>query len=231
MESFWETTSLRAHHWQLNQLTTQRNHGLHSKIIWAYYHYVRLQSSKPDILEGLDLWRATVVKYESAQHKSAAEDVPWHNADALYETIDSIQAGDALWKSYRFSYTGPKCYVEFVLEHSLSISVRLCLFPSVLRPSIMFLPAILSFSVPFLLHPCPYYVSVLSVSSFQLSTLGSDLFPVSSDLAFILFLLLFGYNPYQPNPIAPRFLIVFCSLLSYDPFVPIVPICINYDKL
>ena len=114
---------------------------------------------------------------------------------------------------------------------SRTFSVRLRPFPSVLRPSMMFLPAILSFSIPFLLHPCPYYVSVLSVSSFQLSTLGSDPFSVSSDLAFILFLLLFSYNPYQPNPIAPRFLIVFCSLLSYDLFVPIVPICINYDKL
>ena len=115
------------------------------------------------------------------------------------------------------------CYVEFVLEHSPSVSIRLRLFPSVLHPSIMFLPAILSFSVPFLLHPCSYYVSVLSVSSFQLSTLGSDPFSVSSDLAFILFLLLFGYNPYQPNPIALRFLIVFCPLLSYDPCILIVP--------
>ena len=114
---------------------------------------------------------------------------------------------------------------------SRTFSVRLCLFPSVLRPSILFLPTILSFSVPSLLHPCPYYVSVYSVSSFQLSTLGSDPFSVSSDLAFILLLLLFGYNPYQPNPIAPRFLIVFCPLLSYDPLVLIVPICINYDKL
>ena len=73
---------------------------------------------------------------------------------------------------------------------------------------------------PLLLHPCPYYVSVLSVLSFQPSTLGSDPSSVSSDLAFILFLLLFGYNPYQPNPIAPRSLIVFCLLLSYDPFHP-----------
>ena len=56
-------------------------------------------------------------------------------------------------------------------------------------------------------------------------------FITKSNIAFILLLLLFGYNPYQPNPIAPRFLIVFCSLLCYDPFVPIVPICINYDKL
>ena len=34
---------------------------------------------------------------------------------------------------------------------------------------------------------------------------------VSSDLAFMLSLLLFGCNPYQPNPIVPRFLIIFCS--------------------
>ena len=54
---------------------------------------------------------------------------------------------------------------------------------------------------------------------------------VSSDLAFMLSLLLFGYNPYQPNPIVPRFLIIFCSLLFYDLLVSIVPICINYDKL
>ena len=55
---------------------------------------------------------------------------------------------------------------------------------------------------------------------FQPSTLGSDSTSVSFDLAFILFPLLFGYNPYQPNPIAPRPLIVFCPLLSYDPFHP-----------
>ena len=40
------------------------------------------------------------------------------------------------------------CYVEFVLEHFLSVSVCLCLFPTVLRPSILFLPTILSFSIP-----------------------------------------------------------------------------------
>ena len=43
-----------------------------------------------------------------------------------------------------------RCHVEFLLEHSLSVSVRLHLFPSVtvLCPSILFLPTILSFSVP-----------------------------------------------------------------------------------
>jgi Plavaka transposase len=37
-----------------------------------------------------------------------AEDVPWRNADALYETIDAIQVGDTPWMTYKFSYTGPK---------------------------------------------------------------------------------------------------------------------------
>ena len=39
---------------------------------------------------------------------------------------------------------------------------------------------------------------------------------VSSDLAFMLSLLLFGYNPYQPNPIAPRFLlssVLYCFMI------------------
>ena len=118
---------------------------------------------------------------------------------------------------------GP-CYVEFVLEHSPSVSV--C---SVRSPP--FYPILPYYSVllhPLLLHPCPYYVSVYSVSSFQLSTLGSDPFQwVPTSFSYYSF----GYNPYQPNPIAPRFLIVFCSLLSYDPFILIVPICINHDKL
>ena len=73
---------------------------------WAYYHYVRLQSSASDILEGLDLWRATVVKH-SSEHPTA-DDIPWRNADELYKTIDSIQTGDALWKSHKLSYSGTK---------------------------------------------------------------------------------------------------------------------------
>lgn len=76
---------------------------------WAYYHYVRLQSSKSDILEGLDLWHAIIVKY-SAEHPMA-EDIPWRNADDLYATIDEIQTGDAPWKSYQFSYNGPKPFI------------------------------------------------------------------------------------------------------------------------
>jgi len=74
---------------------------------WAHYHYVQLQSSKSDILEGLDLWSATVIKHEST-HKCTVEDVPWSSTDALYKTIDVIQASDAPWKTYKFLYTGPK---------------------------------------------------------------------------------------------------------------------------
>ena len=103
---------------------------------------------------------------------------------------------------------------------SRTFSVCLRLSPSVPVCSPPFYPILPYYSVvlrPLLSHPCPYYVSV---PSFQPSTLGSDPFSVSSDLAFILFPLLFSYNPYQPNPIAPRSLIVFCLLLFYDPFHP-----------
>jgi hypothetical protein len=70
---------------------------------WAQYHFVQLQSSESEILTGLDLWRATVIK-----HGSKHDDIPWHNAQDLYETIDSIQAGEAPWKTFTFSYSGPK---------------------------------------------------------------------------------------------------------------------------
>ncbi|KAF8903656.1 hypothetical protein CPB84DRAFT_1845636 [Gymnopilus junonius] len=73
---------------------------------WAYYHYVRLQSSKSDILEGLDLWHATVIKHDSSH--LTGDEVLWRNADSLYQTIDAIQVGDTPWKCYKFSYTGPK---------------------------------------------------------------------------------------------------------------------------
>ena len=135
-----------------------------------------------------------------------------------------------------FTYIYWLRYSQQVLRRicSRTFSVRLHPSPSVPVCSPPFYYVLPYYSIllrPLLSHPCLCYVSVYSISSFQPSTLGSDPFSVSSDLAFMLFLLLFGYNPYQPNSIAPHFLIVFCSLLSYDPFVPIVPICINYDKL
>ena len=95
---------------------------------WAHYHYVRLQSSADDIHVGLDLWLATIIKHES-EHGQANEEpsdgdspegvhkVPWGNAMELYATIDSIPAGGIGWKSYKFSYNGPKpptppCWME-----------------------------------------------------------------------------------------------------------------------
>lgn len=67
---------------------------------------MRLQSSKSEIFEGLDLWRATVIKHGCVN--LAGNAVPWQNADELYKTIDMIQAGETPWKCYQFSYTGPK---------------------------------------------------------------------------------------------------------------------------
>ncbi|KAF8802530.1 hypothetical protein BYT27DRAFT_7226421 [Phlegmacium glaucopus] len=75
---------------------------------WAHYHYVRLQSSADVIGEGLDLWRATVIKHKSEHGPSASNGVPWKNADELYATIDAIHSGDIGWKTYQFQYTGPK---------------------------------------------------------------------------------------------------------------------------
>lgn len=80
---------------------------------------MRLQSSSSEILEGLDLWHAAVIKHES--ERSTSDGVPWRNADALYETIDKIQAGDAPWRNFKFSYTGPKpttppCWMEETYE-------------------------------------------------------------------------------------------------------------------
>lgn len=69
---------------------------------WAQYHYVKLQSSKREINEGLDLWLASIIKSKSH------DNIPWKTAEDLYTMIDSIQAGNAPWKTYTFQYTGPK---------------------------------------------------------------------------------------------------------------------------
>ena len=60
--------------------------------------------------------------------------------------------------------------------------------------------------------PSPYYTSVsvcLILSTFHIRIQSN---PSKFRPRVILLLLLFGYNPYQPNPIAPRPLIVFCLL-------------------
>ena len=75
---------------------------------WARYHYVRLQSSEDEICEGLELWRAAVIKHERKHGNSETEDIPWKNAQELYKTLDLIKAGDVSWKTFKLSYTGPK---------------------------------------------------------------------------------------------------------------------------
>lgn len=69
---------------------------------WAQYHYVKLQSSADGIHKGLDLWLAAIIKNKSHGN------IPWTSAHDLYNTIDSIQAGNAPWKTYKFGYTGPR---------------------------------------------------------------------------------------------------------------------------
>ncbi|KAH9980440.1 hypothetical protein BJV74DRAFT_879340 [Russula compacta] len=73
---------------------------------WAQYHYVHLQSSVDEILEGLDIWHPTVIKHESKCRET--DHVPWKNAQDLYETLDSVKAGDVNWTTFKFCYSGPK---------------------------------------------------------------------------------------------------------------------------
>jgi hypothetical protein len=73
---------------------------------WAYYHYVRLQSSAEDIQQGLDLWRATVSKYGA--DSDSCDEVPWQNAKDMYDTIDSIMISGVGWTTHRLSYSGPQ---------------------------------------------------------------------------------------------------------------------------
>ena len=67
---------------------------------FAHYHFVEVQSSAGAINAALDMWQASILKY--------GENVPWTNAQDLYDTIDLIQLGDAPWKTYKISYQGPR---------------------------------------------------------------------------------------------------------------------------
>ncbi len=69
---------------------------------WADQHYVKLQASSRAIGCGLDLWGAALAK------GGFGGDTPWRNTEEMYETIDSICAGDAPWTTYTFQYNGPK---------------------------------------------------------------------------------------------------------------------------
>ncbi|KAJ7106760.1 hypothetical protein C8R44DRAFT_545237, partial [Mycena epipterygia] len=65
---------------------------------FAYYHFVKLQSSAGEINQALDLWAAQVLRH--------GDYPPWRNAKDLYDTIDTIQHGDMPWKVYQITYTG-----------------------------------------------------------------------------------------------------------------------------
>jgi len=67
---------------------------------FAYYHFVEVQNSAGAIDKALDMWQAAILKYR--------ENVPWTNAQDLYDTIDQIQLGDAPWKVHKIHYQGPR---------------------------------------------------------------------------------------------------------------------------
>ncbi|KAH9029569.1 hypothetical protein EDB85DRAFT_2074436 [Lactarius pseudohatsudake] len=73
---------------------------------WAHYHYVHLQSSADNIQRGLDLWRATVMRYQT--NHDSCNGVPWRSAAEMYGTIDSISAGGVAWTTYQLSYSRPQ---------------------------------------------------------------------------------------------------------------------------
>jgi len=90
---------------------------------WAHYHYVCLQSSESNILEGLDLWCAMVIKHQSAHEPF--EGIPWKNVNELYSMINSIAVGGVGWKSYKFHYTGPKpAALPQWMEETYDLNVR-----------------------------------------------------------------------------------------------------------
>lgn len=67
---------------------------------FAHFHFVEAQSSEGEINHALDILRAYLLP--SGGHP------PWANTQEMYETIDSIQNGDAPWEVIKIKYTGPK---------------------------------------------------------------------------------------------------------------------------
>ncbi|KAG6835316.1 hypothetical protein H0H93_002760 [Arthromyces matolae] len=66
---------------------------------FAFFHFVKAQSSKSEILEALDLWLASVTPYGG--------DIPWTTAQEMYTTIDAIEHGLSTWKTVKIRYQGP----------------------------------------------------------------------------------------------------------------------------
>jgi hypothetical protein len=67
---------------------------------FAWNNFVRSPHSVDEVNQALIHWAATILKYN--------DDVPWRNAEDLYNTIDQIQCGDCPWKTYDIRYQGPR---------------------------------------------------------------------------------------------------------------------------
>lgn len=80
---------------------TNRWHPFANRIEFDFvnYHFAKCQHSEGEINEALDMWTAQ----QLANGKRAA----WANAQELYNTIDTIQEGDAPWKLFKIRYQGP----------------------------------------------------------------------------------------------------------------------------
>jgi len=66
---------------------------------FSYFHFVEKQTSEAGINKALDLWAASVLEHGG--------EIPWSNAKELYATIDTIQHGEAPWRTFELRYNGP----------------------------------------------------------------------------------------------------------------------------
>ncbi|KAJ7884272.1 hypothetical protein B0H13DRAFT_2537445 [Mycena leptocephala] len=73
--------------------------GDRAEFDFAHFHFVEAQSSEKHINTALDIWAVSLLKH--------GESAPWKDARELYTTIDSIQDGQAPWKTYTLRYSGP----------------------------------------------------------------------------------------------------------------------------
>ncbi|KAK7049380.1 hypothetical protein VNI00_005981 [Paramarasmius palmivorus] len=67
---------------------------------WAHFHFTRAANSAGKINEALDILQA--------QLEPLGGDAPFHDAQDLYATIDSIREENTEWTTYEVGYTGPK---------------------------------------------------------------------------------------------------------------------------
>lgn len=87
------------------------------------YYYVQLQSSAAEISKSIDILLANAMKYGCCNGEGAPNG--WKAAEDMYETIDSIQSGDAPWKTYKFRYTGLKPSTPpWWMEEDYELNVR-----------------------------------------------------------------------------------------------------------